>query len=61
MKGPYDDELEWPLRGTFTIELLNQINDENHYSNDVLFDRKLSEKSTERVLEGDKGEGLLIA
>ena len=29
MKGPYDDELEWPLRGTFTIELLNQINDEN--------------------------------
>ena len=33
--GPYDDELEqsghWPLRGTFTIELLNQLNDSDHY------------------------------
>ena len=34
MKGPYDDELEqsghFPLRGTFTIELLNQLNDIKH-------------------------------
>ena len=34
-KGPYDDELEqsghWPLRGIFTIELLNQLNDSDHY------------------------------
>ena len=31
MKGPHDDKLEqpghWPLRATFTIELLNQFND----------------------------------
>ena len=36
MKGPHDDKLEqsghWPLRGTFTIELLNQLNDSDHYS-----------------------------
>ena len=35
MKGPHDDELEqsghWPLRGTFTIELLNQLNDSDHH------------------------------
>jgi len=40
MKGPYDDELEqsghWPLRGTITIELLNQLNDKNHYSRNVV-------------------------
>jgi len=34
MKGPYDDRLEqsgyWPLRGTFKIELLDQLNDNNH-------------------------------
>ena len=35
MKGPHDDELEqsghWPLKGTFTIELLNQLNDSDHH------------------------------
>jgi len=34
MKGPHDDELQksghFPLRGTFVIELLNQLNDINH-------------------------------
>jgi len=36
MKGPHDDKLKqsrhWPLRGTFTIELLNQLNDSDHHS-----------------------------
>ena len=36
ISGPHDDELErsghWPLKGIFTIELLNQLNDSNHYS-----------------------------
>ena len=40
MKGPHDDKLEqsghWPLRGIFTIELLNQLN--NHYHSLVKFD-----------------------
>ena len=40
MKGPYDDELEqsghFPLRGTFTMELINQLNDKNHYSLNVV-------------------------
>ncbi|XP_065903100.1 TNF receptor-associated factor 4-like [Dysidea avara] len=31
MKGPYDDELTWPLRGTFEVKLLNQMNDCDHY------------------------------
>ena len=31
-------------RNIYYIEILNQINDENHYSNDALFDIKLSEK-----------------
>ena len=41
MKGPHDDKLEqsghWPLRGTFTIELLNQLNDSDHYSPAVTY------------------------
>ena len=34
MKGPHDDELEysghWPLRGTFIVQILNQLNDRDH-------------------------------
>ena len=36
IKGPHDDSPEqrgrWPFRGTFTIELLNQLSDSVHYS-----------------------------
>ena len=52
LKGPYDDELEqlghFPVRGTFTIELLNQLSDENHHSLIVTFDNTYT-----RVVEGD--------
>jgi len=46
MKGPYDDELEqsghWPLRGTFTIELLNQLNDVKHTKKDFRMEQNIS-------------------
>ena len=55
MKGPYDDKLEqsgyWPLRGTFTIELLNQRFDTNHRGHHVCAYNK-SSSSTNRVLNG---------
>jgi len=43
VKGPYDDGLlmqqtgDWPIKGTFTIELLNQLNDSDHRSSEVSF------------------------
>ena len=56
MKGPHDDELEqsghWPLRGTFTIELLNQLNDSNHYSHMLQFHHYMCTECTNRVLKG---------
>ena len=58
MKGPHDDKLEqsghWPLRGTFTIELLNQLSDSNHYSRMVQFLHDMNGVYTNRVLEGVK-------
>ena len=30
MKGDHDDHLSWPVRGTLTVQLLNQISDSNH-------------------------------
>ena len=32
MKGDNDDSLTWPFTGTVTFELLNQLEDKNHYS-----------------------------
>ena len=31
LHGPHDDNLDWPLKGTFIIELLNQLEDKNHH------------------------------
>ena len=32
MKGPYDDELSWPMTGRFQVRLLNQTIDNSHHS-----------------------------
>jgi len=43
MKGPYNDELEqsghFPLRRTFTEELVSVKKNKSHYSVDVEFDK----------------------
>ena len=53
MKGPYDDRLEqsghWPSRGRFNIELLDQLNDNNH-TDYIIFDG-ISSDQTNRVKE----------
>ena len=30
MKGDHDDHLTWPVKGTLTVRLLNQLSDSNH-------------------------------
>ena len=64
MKGPYDDELEesglWPLRGTFIIELLNQLNDSDHYSRIIQFHNYQCSKSTNRVLESTDHGAIVV-
>ena len=37
MKGPYDDDLKWPLIRNFEITLLNQKKDEEHYIDEISF------------------------
>ena len=55
MKGPHDDKLEqsghWPLRGTFTIELLNQLNDSDHYGHKIVLYDYLRSRCSEREVE----------
>ena len=47
MKGEYDDDLEFPFKGTITFELLNQLKDENHYKKSYTF--RGTEDASKRV------------
>ena len=47
MKGEYDDDLEFPFKGTITFELLNQLEDKHHHKKSYTY--KGTEEGSERV------------
>ena len=55
MKGPHDDQLQqsghWPLRGTFTVKLLNKIIGNDYYTREVIFSTYKCRKCTKRVID----------
>ena len=51
MKGGHDDHLTWPVRGTLTVQLLNQISDSSH-SEPVEFHFNGSDVCCCRVVKG---------
>ena len=58
MKGENDDHLPWPFTGTVTIELLNQLEDHNHYSADITFPSDDEDNVNQQVVnEEAPGEG----
>ena len=46
MRGENDDHLPWPFTGTVTVELLNQLKDDNHHYDELPFspDKKASQR-----------------
>ena len=56
MKGPYDDELTWPLTEELEIKLLNQINDSEHDSGTITYNDDIPDCYTERVTNSIKSE-----
>ena len=51
MKGDHDDHLTWPVKGTLTVQLLNQLSDSNH-SEPVEFHFDGCGKECQRLMEG---------
>ena len=51
MRGENDDHLPWPFTGTATVELLNQLEDNNHHSSKTTFPH--DDEVSERVTEGE--------
>ena len=59
MKGEYDDRLVWPFQGSVTIQLVNQIKDQDHQQIAVPFDDATSDELLRsRVTTGITGKGL---
>ena len=59
MSGEYDDILEWPFQGEVTIELLNQLEDNNHhkYHHNIEFNESTPQECNERVVGKLYGTG----
>ena len=51
MRGENDSHLSWPFTGKVVMELLNQLEDKNHYLISVEFRDNI--KSSERVVDGE--------
>ncbi len=49
MRGDYDDQLEFPFKGTVTFELLNQLEDNNHHTASYTFEG--TQDSSKRVID----------
>ena len=57
LPGEHDDLLEWPMRGEFLIELLNQLSDNSHHQKVVHFEDS-NAKSTNSQVKSGHGTGL---
>lgn len=63
MNGTNDDSLIWPIKGMFRVMLLNQIDNDEHYSQVIIYDENTPDGSASRVLgsersRADKGWGM---
>jgi len=55
MRGEYDDHLHWPIRGTLTLQLLNQQDNDNHTPPlHVEFDGSDESSNCQRVIVGER-------
>ena len=54
MKGEYDEYLEWPFQGSFSVQLLNHIEDKGHHEMVIPFTDKTPADTCGRVTSTEK-------
>ncbi len=57
MPGPNGDTLQFPMRGKFTVTLLNQIEDHNHYEHVLAFDERKDDTLNRKYKDDESGRG----
>ncbi len=56
MPGEFDIHLKWPFRGSITVQLLNQLEDNGHHSDVTPFDDKTPSENCEQVTRGERSD-----
>ena len=56
MRGEFDNYLQWPFRGSVTVQLLNQLEDRNHADFTIHFTQMTLNSAAGRVTTGERGE-----
>ena len=54
MKGKNDDNLKWPFKGEFTLQLLNWREDKNHVKTVIKFDEFTPKEWSRRLYEEER-------
>ena len=58
MRGEFDDELNWPLRGKFTVQILNKkqayVKNMGHAARTLYFNDSMTSNANQRVTEGER-------
>ena len=58
MRGELNSHLEWPFRGTVTIQLVNQLEDNEHRTNTIAYRDTTPDAAAARVTDGERSHGL---
>ena len=58
MKGPNDDYLIWPFCGDVLMEIVNWIDETNHFTKLIQFSPHVNSNACDRVIVGDKNKGV---
>ena len=56
MRAEHDDRLVWPFRGDITVQLVDQIKDQDHMIVDFGFSKKSPISSCSRVKSGERAK-----
>ena len=53
MRGPFDDYLKWPFRGSITVQLVNQAGDHDHFEYTITYDEQTLHTAAGRVADDE--------
>ena len=51
LQGPFDAALNWPFRGSITVQVVNQISDNNHHEKIISNEDRVSDNAAGRVAD----------
>ena len=57
MCGEFDSHLKWPLRGTVTFHVVNQLEDKEHYTFSYAYSDLTPDNYATRVTDGERSDG----